>query len=111
MGDKLIENIEKLKLENTAIRSELSLLKTDKGMLKKDFDEINCEKESLLAQLSASQEQIKTSEETSVHKISEENDLKDQLIENIEKLSLENTAVRLELSLLKTDKGILKKNF
>merc|ERR1711936_754640 len=75
-------------------------LKTDKGMLKKDFDEINCEKESLLAQLSASQEQIRISEKTSVHKISEDNNLKDQLIENIEKLTLDNTAVRSELSLL-----------
>jgi len=83
------------------LETENDNLKTDKGMLKKDFDELNSDKESLLLQLSASKAQMTISEDKPAKKLEEEDEeLKDQLLQTIEKLTADNAAIRSELDLV-----------
>merc|ERR1712106_1196111 len=83
------------------LETENDNLKTDKGMLKRDFDELNSDKESLLLQLSASKAQMIISEDKPAKKLEEEDEeLKDQLLQTIEKLTADNAAIRSELDLV-----------
>jgi len=82
------------------LEEENDNLKTDKAMLKRDFDEMNSDKDSLLLQLSASKAQMTIAEEKPPKKINDDDELKDQLIQTIDKLTADNTAIRTELDLV-----------
>merc|ERR1712106_666333 len=83
------------------LETENDNLKSDKGMLKRDFDELNSDKESLLLlQLSASKAQMIISEDKPAKKLEEDEELKDQLLQTIEKLTADNAAIRSELDLV-----------
>merc|ERR1712106_803122 len=83
------------------LETENDNLKSDKGMLKRDFDELNSDKESLLLlQLSASKAQMTIAEEKPAKKIDDDEELKDQLLQTIEKLTADNVAIRSELDLV-----------
>eukprot|EP00092_Neocalanus_flemingeri_P012882 GFUD01013878.1.p1 GENE.GFUD01013878.1~~GFUD01013878.1.p1 ORF type:complete len:1023 (+),score=360.95 GFUD01013878.1:130-3198(+) len=84
---------DKLEMENDN-------LKTDKSMMKRDFDELNSEKDSLFLQLSASKAEMTIAEEKPPKKIEDDDELKDQLIQTIDKLTADNAALRSELDLV-----------
>jgi len=88
---------DKLEMENDN-------LKTEKAMMKRDFDELNSDKESLLLQLSASKAQMTMNEEKPPKKIDDDEELKDQLIQTIDKLTADNAAIRSELDLVLKNK-------
>ena len=86
------------KLEN-----ETDNLKTDKNILVRNLEEIKSDKESLMLQLSASKAQLACRDEEDPKKEAEKADddeLKNQLLECIEKLKGENGAIKVELDLV-----------
>jgi len=83
------------------LETENDNLKTDKAMLKRDFDELSSDKESLMLQLSASRAQMTLKEDKPAKKIADDDEeLKAQLIQTIEKLTADNGAIRSELELV-----------
>ena len=85
------------KLEN-----ENDNLKTDKNMLARDLEEIKSDKESLMLQLSASKAQLSCLDEDPKKDSGKDDDdeLKDQLLKSIDKLTAENAATKIELDLV-----------
>merc|ERR1719481_36321 len=83
------------------LETENDNLKTDKAMLKRDFDELSSDKESLMLQLSASKAQMTMTEDKPAKKQADDDEeLKAQLIQTIEKLTADNGAIRSELELV-----------
>jgi len=83
------------------MENENDNLKTDRAMLKRDLEELSSDKESLLLQLSASKAQIQNNnDDEPVKKVDDDDELKDQLIQTIDKLTADNAAIRSELDLV-----------
>ena len=83
------------------LETENDNLKTDKNMLARDLEELKSDKESLMLQLSASKAQLSVmDEDLKKDSGSDDDELKDQLLKSIDKLTAENAAATIELDLV-----------
>merc|ERR1711976_463688 len=76
-------------------------IKSERNLLKRNVDELNCEKDSLLQQCTSFKTQLDSVEDDVKKSVErDEDELKDQLFKTIDKLTAENAATKIELDLV-----------
>ena len=87
--------IDKLEVENDNVKSERNLLKRNVEELASDKDSLILQCSAFKAQLSANQEEAQNTE-----KEINDDEIKDQLLKTIDKLTAENAGIKIELDLV-----------